>query len=131
MQAAISAQYTTLQRFGEDISSHPDGATAVSRTADGLVLVLSGSCVLREPALSAAAALWTAASLPAAAPAELAAAFVRGLTRDRLAGSTVQLAPAADGSRGRSFVQEHWTGEVRRPPPPLGRGIKHLPHPAA
>eukprot|EP00892_Ulva_mutabilis_P007743 jgi/Ulvmu1/5340/UM022_0134.1 len=108
VQAAISAQYTTLQKFGSDVSSASEGAKAVGLTADSLVLVLSGCCVLREPALSAAAALWSAALLPAAAPAALAAVFVHGLVRERVGSAAVEVTASDEAACGNSFVQEHW-----------------------
>lgn len=135
MQAAISAQYSALQRFGQHISAAPDGSAAVSATADSLLLVLSDACVLREAALSAAAALWMAATLPAAAPAPLALEFVSGMVQHRLAGAAIALEePASGADAGRSFVREHWEQQVRAAPrefvlctAPIYIGIRFLP----
>lgn len=113
VQAAISTQYSMLQRFGQHISAGPGGGAAVSATADSLLLVLSDACVLREAALSAAAALWMAATLPAAATAPLALEFVRGVVQHRLQGAAAALEAQDSGAdMGRSFVQEHWQQQV-------------------
>lgn len=112
MQAAISAQYSSLQRFGQHMCGAPGGGGAVTATADSLLAVLSDACVLREAALSAAAALWTAAALPDAAPTPLAVEFVRGLVQERLGGAQIELEGGSGAEGGRSFVREHWEQQV-------------------
>jgi hypothetical protein len=114
VQLGISALYSSLQRWQRPICTSPRCKEVLVAVAQACLAALSGECVLREPAVSAAASLWAAAMLPNAHAPQLAMLFVRGLLRDRQ--GAVQLAMLTDDSKkpgsSASFVAEAPLREV-------------------